>query len=296
MYDFEQLKLAIQQSVNLKQEDKDLLYTYHLWKNGPNVLRDEETKELEEKIGAKLNDKEFNRRLASFETEIRTSQIEFPYLDVLKKRQVYQAIENSKSLTKQDKEFLSLYHKAQNEPDKMSQNDTTRLNEIAKTSSSYGFNRRLSVFEKEMKASKIEFHYLDVLKKNLVDRVIKNSKILTQEDMKFLFLYNKAMNKENETSDEEKENLSKLMIEKLNDKAFTYKFLLLQNEMHKNSIVFHYLDTLIKYSFGMQNASYIDNYLKKVQRAEYITSMGGALEEDEKLTMAELGMVEKLKD
>ena len=131
---------------------------------------------METEISKKLNDKEFNRHLASFENEIRESNIEFPYLDVLKRRQVYEAITNSQHLTQDDKDFLSLYHKGKNEPGGINAEETSRLEAaIGEKLNDIEFNRRFASFETGIRESNIEFPYLDTLKRRQVYEAIYDS-------------------------------------------------------------------------------------------------------------------------
>lgn len=105
------------------------------------------------------------------------------------------------------------------------------------------------------------------------------------------------MNQPYTMSNEEQDRLSKKIVQKLNDKDLNHTLCAFEKEMKKNTSEneFAYIDVLKIVSYEMRNSCYFENFIKKAQRGLYITSNGGSLDENEKLSLAELGIMKKLK-
>lgn len=78
MFEYKQLKNAIEQSHKLIEEDKKFLSLYNKQKNRPGEATEEESEWIETVYWSKLLDKEFNGRLVLFEEDIKKNNLEFP--------------------------------------------------------------------------------------------------------------------------------------------------------------------------------------------------------------------------
>lgn len=252
---------------------------------------------LEAQLEKLFNKKDFSLRFALFEKELKNIPIEFPYLDVFKKQLIWVSIMTSSKLKDEDKVFLTLFHTLKNDPNGGAQflNEELEL-KFSKLTNNVDFNLRLVSFEKELRRNKIEFPYFDVLKKRQVDYAIEHCRHLSSENKTFLALYHKGMNRENEISDAEKKALSAEMIKKLNNKEFIQALYVLDEEMKLNHINFPHLDTLIKYSYGIEQAQFIDGFIDKLQHAIDMALLNEEISDEKKLSVADLGWIAKIID
>lgn len=126
--------------------------------------------------------------------------------------------------------------------------------------------------------------------------LISKSQALTEADKSFLLLYNKVMNQNHETTEQERDVLSKTLVTKLEDKAFSAKLSQLKKELKKGvdgvSAEFPYLD-IFKTFFNEAQNRYLSHIAKKALIASSILEQGGTLEEHEKLSLSEINLLNR---
>lgn len=142
---------------------------------------------------------------------------------------------------------------------------------------------------------------------DLVVGIINNSKILSKEYKDLFLLYHECVNAPAEItatwSDAQRDKLSRLVVEKLEDKDFNdgicnlEKEMMIIREQDGGPIPFPYLDTLKALSFEMQKYRDLDRQFnslsKRIEVGLAITAQGESLEAWEKLSLAELGLIAK---
>lgn len=291
-----QLICVIANSNNLNDDDKKFLLLFYKIKNYPERAYLRETELLPSETRRKLRSKEFNLHLADFVEELKKNKVEFPYLDVLKHQQVYHNIDQDDHFSRDEKRYLKLFYKAKNESHLVKAEEVSELETMeANINADRIFKAKLHLFEREMRRNRIQLPYFDLLKKDLLTGVLRESKVLTPENKDFFVLFHKVMNYEASTASDQ-EQVAEFLNSKVKIAVVHEQILSLELEMKRNSLIFPHLDTLKNYSFGIRNIGFLNSFIKRVKVTEYIASQGGHLEQSEKLTLAELGLIEKVAD
>ena len=331
MYNFEDLNVQINQNEQLTIEDKKFLVLYHKAMTRPDLLLEDEKSVLSSAISQKMNDTAFNIRVTKFEETLKqnSSNInnEFPYLDIL---QIYISpipsinIVNSIVKKAQNKEMLN------NSEIAILKKVKEKLASLPRCIEIYNKEKGLNLNLDRQTSSLIET--LKPIDPGLykVNQTINASKVLNNDYKKFLLLYNKVMNGMVEMSDTDKKRLSSELELKLKDKKFneilvqferemrgpqeklekelskvkekynkdpteSYKLEIerLEKEIEQIRCDFGYFDVINGYSHEIRNLDYIDSVIKKAQRPQEIIAQNGSLEENEKLSINELGVLQK---
>lgn len=141
----------------------------------------------------------------------------------------------------------------------------------------------------------------------LLSDLINKSNTLLQEHKDFFLLYHECVNAPAEItatwSDAQRDELSRLIVKKLDDKSFNDIICAFEKEMKEikghdgGTIMFPHLDILKALSFEMQKYRDLDRQFdsisKRMEIGLAITAHGESLEASEKLSLAELGMIAK---
>lgn len=328
LYRFEQnsTNQAIKTSNTLSQEDKEFLLLYNKVMNRTDKICQAEKQKLSSLLDKKLNDKAFSDRLTLFAEEIK-DKVDFPYLDLL---QIYISpipninIVNLIVQKAQNKEILN------NSEIAILKKVKEKLASLLRCINIFHKDKGLNLNLDRQTSSLVET--LKPIDPGLykVNQTINSSKVLSNDYKNFLLLYNQAMNGTVEMSDTDKKRLSSELELKLKDKKFneilvqferemrgpqeklekelskvkekydkdpteSYKLEIerLEKEIEQIRCDFGYFDVIKGYSHEIRNLDYIDSVIKKAQRAKEIIAQNGSLEENEKLSLNELGVLQK---
>lgn len=294
MYHFNQLNEHIKQSTLLTKTQQEFLILYNTAMNQADKMTADDVELLSRQQVQQFNAQEFRQTLSHFEKEMRsTSELEFPYLDVLKK---YSSAMPCVELVERVQQKSNL-----------SEEEITLL-EAAKEKI-IGLDVCLRIFEEEKglkldggKTINLDLKQIETIKEfnpneyrfaqSKTNQAIRDAKKLSQEDKEFLILYNKVMNTDL-MSDEEKRSFAKQLVVKLREPLFNNRLSEFEQEMRETKVQFPYLDVIKGYTYETKHLPNLERAIKKAQRSIAITSEGGTLEEEEKLTLAELGLLDK---
>lgn len=333
MYDFNQLQEQINQSSSqgLTQDDIDFLNLYHNAMTRSDQVSDEGRNSLSSGIFSKLNDVAFLTRIATFGKTIRENKDginnEFPYLDVLQNylspipsdelvNNILRKIKNNEALPNDEIELLK----------KLKENAAAfpRCIEV------FNQEKKLTLpSENNLGHLSLELEPID-LGLYKVNQAIIASKVLNEDYKKFFLIYNRVMNGTTTLDDSDKAWLSQELVKTFEDKNFNRILTEFEKEMKapekeleeklkemkkqfgaepseseqkaiddiKKQIDnikcdFGYLDVIKGYSYEVKRLNEIQRAIEKGERAKEITEQGGTLEEEEKLSLSDLSLLQK---